>query len=412
MKSNRLIYMFLLFLSCVLFLQHGCEEEAAEPLVLSPDWFNRFPPPSEWTIAPEARPSSLKTAKITFEKVIHDFGIIGPETQNLCEFKFKNTGDGVLKIEEVTKDCGCTPFLLEKTEYAPGESGVLKVNYVTDTQLGPATKELTVLTNDIENPEVVLAIKATITSKIDYEPKMLNLALKGDNAECPALTVSSIDNQPFAISYIRSTANCITADFDPSVQATSFELQPIVDMAKLETTLNGVVEIGLTHPECKKITVAMKTLPKFTLSPSSITVRGAAPNTAINRRIRIMNNYGEPFNLETATSKNGSVKVLSNTILPDNRGYELELQITPPATEDRRKAFLEEFSLALSSGLQLNIPCYVFYVGATEKPKLSSGKSCPTCGAKIINPRTGEIIHMSPEGEITHINPEGKSGSY
>lgn len=401
MKSNRLTYVILLIVTCVLFLQTGCEEEYAEPQELSPDWFDRFPKPSQWTTASADRPSSLKVAHIAFEKVVHDFGIIGPETQNLCEFKFKNTGDGTLKIDEVTKTCGCTPFLLDKTEYAPGESGMLRVNYITDTQLGPAIKELTVISNDIENPEVNLAVKAVVASKIDYEPKMLTLALKGDNAGAPALTVSSIDDQPFSISYVRSTADCITADFDPSATATSFELQPKVDMAKLKTTLNGVVEIGLTHPECKKITVAMKTLPQFTMSPSSITIRRATPGTTIRRKIRIINNYGEHFVLDTATSKNGSIRVVSNTVIPD-RGYELELDITPPAAENRRKAFSEEFSLGLSSGLQINVPCYVFYEGASPGRQATTVvDDCPHCGPKIINPRTGQI---------TYANPQAKSG--
>ena len=116
---------------------------------------------------------------MTFEKIVHDFGVVGPETQNFCEFKFKNAGNGVLKIEDVTKACGCTPFLLTKTEYAPGESGILKVNYITDTQLGPATKELTVVSNDSESPELMLAVKATVQAKVDYEPKSLDLVLKG-----------------------------------------------------------------------------------------------------------------------------------------------------------------------------------------------------------------------------------------
>jgi hypothetical protein len=400
MKSNRLTSAILI-VTCALFLQTGCEEEVAEPQQLSPDWFDRFPKPAQQTVASGARTPSLKAARIAFENVVHDFGIVGPETANLCEFKFTNTGKSTLKIEEVTKTCGCTPYLLDKTEYAPGESGTLKVSYITDTQLGPSTKQLTVFSNDHATPEVMLAVKATVQAKIDYEPKMLDLVLKGENAGCPPLAISSVDNQPFSIAYIRSTANCITADFDPTVKSTSFELQPIVDMVKLQTTMNGLVEIGLTHPECKKITVTMKTLPRFTVSPSSLTLRGVAPKSTIKKRVRIMNNYGEPFNLASAGSKNGSVRVVRNTIIPD-RGYELELEITPPEMEGRRKSFAEEFSLELSSGLQLKIPCYVFYTGATEAPKAPVEEECTVCGPKIIDPRTGKV---------TYANPKAKSGT-
>jgi len=398
MRSNRLTSAILIAV-CALFLQTGCEEEVAAPQQLSPDWFDRFHQQFEPRTASVPRTTPQKVARIVFEKSVHDFGAVGPETPNLCEFKFKNAGDGVLKIREVTKTCGCTPFLLEKKEYAPGESGTLKVNYYTETQFGPTTKQLSVFSNDSANPEVTLAVKATVIAKVDYEPKMLNLVLKGENAGCPPLTISSVDDQPFSITHIRSTGDCVTADFDPSVKSTSFALQPKVDMARLERTMNGYVEIGLTHPECKKITLGLKTLPRFTVSPSSITVRGVAPKAAIVKKVRIINNYGEPFDLQAASSRSGSVRVLSNTIVPGGRGYELELEITPPAIEGRRKSFSEQFSIGITGGPQLNIPCYVFYTGATAgRPDLFSD-DCPTCGPRVINPRTGEVTYANPQAE-------------
>lgn len=400
MKPNRITYVILLVLTCVVLLQSGCEDEYAEPRTLSPDWFNRFPEPVEWTTAstaPATPKPMLKVARIAFEKVTHDFGVISPETQNLCEFKFKNTGDGTLKIQEVTKDCGCTPFELNKTEYAPGESGILKVNYVTDTQLGPAQKELTIHSNDIKNPEVVLAVKATIASKIDYEPKTFNLVLKGENAGCPPLIITSVDDQPFAITYIRSTSDCITADFDPSVESTRFELQPKVNMAALETVLNGTVLIGLTHPECKEIAVGMRTKPRFTMIPKSLYIRNAAPKTIVRKRLRIINNYGEAFTLENPISKNGSIYVANINAIPD-LGYELELEITPPATEDTRKVFSEELSLDLSNGLKMNIPCNIFYSGATATQKKTS-EDCTVCGPRIIDPKTGKVTYANPEAK-------------
>jgi hypothetical protein len=401
MKTNRLLPA-ILFAICILFLQTGCEEETAEIQQLSPDWFDRFPIQAQQSQTPKARPSVVKKAKIVFDEVVHDFGVVAPETSNSCEFKFKNAGNDVLKIEDIEKACGCTPFLLDKDEYAPGESGTLRVNYVTDTQLGPTTKELTVISNDSENPEITLAVKATIRSKIDYEPKALDLVLKGDNGGCPPLTISSVDGQPFSISYIMSTADCITADFDPSVQATSFTLQPKVDMAKLETVLNGDVEIGLTHPGCKKITVAVKTLPRFTISPTYLSVRGAIPQGTITKRIRIINNYGETFSLDKAISENSSIRVVRNTVLPGNRGYELEVEITPPAVEGRTRTFSDKLSLGLVGGFQLQVPCYVSYARLTAADREAANGEFKVCGAKIIDPRTGKI---------TYANPKAKDGS-
>ena len=356
---------------------------------LSSDWFRQFN-----QLQQSGRPTTTtrsttrtrrKAPKIEFEKVVHDFGNVGPGTNNLCEFRFTNTGNGTLKIEEITKTCGCTPFSLAKKEYAPGESGTLKVNYFSEQLRGQTTKQLVIHSNDRERPEVTLAVKADIKIQVDHEPKTLNLLLKQENANCPQLTLTSIDNQPFSIKSFKSTANCITADYNPSEKATKFVLQPKVDMEMLEKTLNGRIEIGLTHPECKTISVGVSTLPKFKIAPRSIIVRGMATQQPIVKKLRILNNYDEDFELESVWSSKGAVKVLSNTIV--RNGYELELEITPPASKNKKRIFTEKFFVKTREGRQLEIPCNVFY-SKTIPPSLAAqvkDEECKTCGPKIFD---------------------------
>ena len=362
-----------------LLLHAGCEEQAMAPQRLSPDWFERFQQPIQPTITTRADKSS---PRITFENVVHDFGDVGPETNHLCEFRFTNTGSGILKIGQVSQTCGCTPFLLTKKEYAPGESGTLKVRYYSDTQRGDTTKQLFVQSNDRTRPEVELAVKARIITKVDYAPKTLNLFLKQANAGCPQITLASIDGQPFSIRHFNSTANCITADFDPSAKATRFVLEPKVDMVKLEKTLHGRIEIGLTHPECNAITVGLSTLPRFRITPRSITVRQAEPKRPIVKKVQILNNYNEDFELESASSKRGTVKVLGNAIV--HGGYELELEITPPAAGNRTRVFTEVFFVNVKGGEKLEIPCSGFYASSAAPSQVATedSKECKTCGPK------------------------------
>jgi hypothetical protein len=394
MRLNRFTATILV-VTCALFLQSGCEEEqAVVPQQLSPDWFRQFDQPARQAQPAATARARVSAPKIAFEKIVHDFGVVGPETSSLCEFAFKNTGTGILRIGEINSACGCTTFALDKTEYAPGETGALRVKYSSDTQLGPTTKDLLVSTNDATNPEVTLAIQATVTAKVDYEPKTLNLVLRQENAGCPAITVASIDNQPFAITHFTSTGNYITADFNPSVQATSFVLQPKVDMAGLANTPHGVIEIGLSHPECKKVTVGVNALSRFRVFPPLFTIRGVEANKPIVKKVQILSNYDEPFELASAASENGTVKVLSNTTV--SHGYELELQITPPA--DRARVFSETFFVNIKNGGQLQIPCRVFYSGAAPAaPRPAAAvidtKTCPTCGPKVIDPTTGAVSY-------------------
>jgi len=287
-----------------------------------------------------------------------------------------------LKIGLIEKTCGCTPFSLAKTEYMPGESGSLKVKYYSDTQLGLMTKNLTISSNDPVDPQVTLAIKARVISKVDYEPKSLSLLLKQENAGCPKITLTSTDGQPFSISHFRSTADFITADYNPSVKAMSFVLEPKIDMARLEKTLNGSIEIGLTHPECRTVRVSVNTLPKFRITP--IVARGTDPKEPIMKSIRILSNYGEKFTIESASSERGTVRIVNSQ--PINKGYELEVEIRPPAG-NKVRVLTDKLLVKTTSGEQLEIPCNAYFAGAAPPPNAAntSGK-CKICGPRIITP--------------------------
>ena len=59
---------------------------------------------------------------ISFEKTVFDLGDVGPGTKNECEFRFTNTGRGLLKIGKISRTCGCTVFQLDKKQYAPSQT--------------------------------------------------------------------------------------------------------------------------------------------------------------------------------------------------------------------------------------------------------------------------------------------------
>jgi len=354
MKRNHII-LTLVFGSVLLF-QYGCQEQAAhieKPMTA---------PGPEVVGSPEkakAAPASLDKAapRIMFENIVYDFGKIGLGAEKkIAEFRFTNTGDGLLKIAEVEKCCGIEPKL-DKTEYAPGESGVLKAEYQA-SRAGLDRKILYVKSNDKTKPRIALTLKAEIVSKIACSPKRLKLFLGEDNAGCPKIVLSSLDNQPFTITGFQSTANCITADVDSSVEATKFILEPKVDMEKLKTNLKGHVNIGLTHLEEKTVEILFDVLPKYTINPPLIISFNAEPQKPIVRKVWVLNNYGGSFEIESATSKNNTVKVLSSEKI--RNGFQLELEITPPPAEDNMR-FSDMFVVKIKGEDELGIVCRGFY---------------------------------------------------
>lgn len=371
MKRNCLILIVLIVASACL-LQIGCEEQQAVETEKSKPELTVSKPATDSAKAETAPKSGKRGPEITFEKVVHDFGGIGPGSKNVCEFKFTNTGSSLLKITKVSKTCGCTPYILVKKEYEPGESGVLKVKYNASRWPGSTSKHLFVSSNDETKPRVELTIKANIVSKVDYQPKRLDLSLNKENAGCPAITIRSLDGQLFSIKQFkvvgrfRPTEEPITADYDSSVKATEFVLQPKVDIEKLQKGLNGRIEITLTHPENSVVAIPFRALPRFKITPPSLIVYKAEQGKPVTKKVWILSNYDEDFEVESTSTQEGAIKVLSQE-KKDNR-YKFELEITPPVAEKGRKSiFTDMFFVDIKGGERLTIACRVFYLRKAEK---------------------------------------------
>jgi len=371
MKRNCLILTVLIVASACL-LQIGCEEQAvaaeeSKPELAAPELAAG---PAKAETAPE---TDKQGPKIMFEKVVHDFGDIGPGSKNVCEFNFTNIGDSLLKMTKVSKTCGCTPYTLAKKEYEPGESGTLKVRYNASKRPASVRKSLSVYSNDKAKPKVELAIKAKIVSKIDYQPEKLDLSLNKENACCPSITIRSLDGKPFSIKgfkaiwYPKSTEEPITADYDSSVKAAKFVLQPKVDVEKLRKGSKGRIEITLTHPESGVVAIPFEVLPRFKITPPSLIVYKAEPEKPVAKEVWILSNYNEDFEVESTSAQKGTIKVLSQEKI-DNR-YKFELEITPPAPgKGQKRFFTDEFFVNIKGGERVKVTCRIFYSRKAGEP--------------------------------------------
>jgi hypothetical protein len=305
--------------------------------------------------------------KITFEKTVLDLGEVGPNVEKKGEIKFTNKGNALLKIIKIPSCCG-VHTTLKKMEYAPGESGVIGVQWTSGSRPMNFIRTMVVHSNDTTNPAVTLTVKAKIVQRVVCEPERLQLVFDEENAGCPEITVRSLNNEPFSIKGFKSTADCITADFDPSVEATKFVLQPKVDSEKLQKNLKGRVTIELTHKEDSTATILFDVLARYTLIPPMMIVFDAVPQTPTVRKISVLNNYEQDFKIESVTSDNSTigVRVLEKTKI--KQGYQLDLEITPPVAGDGIK-FSDKFTIHLSNGETIPFTCNGYFT--KRKPSVS-----------------------------------------
>jgi len=346
-----------MFAGCILVFETGCRESggspAVEPVVTGPKApvvTVKVTPPPEVT---------KKGPRIKFDKVVHDFGEVGPGTTHQCEFKFTNVGDDVLEVEEPTSSCSCTVAKLDKKAYAAGESGVVRVvKFRVPKGQGVTSQPLTVRSNDRANQRVRLTAKATVALKVAYQPKRLRLFLDDENSECPEIKLNSLDGKPFAIKSISATSGVITADYDPSLKATSHVIQPKINFRRLQNRLRGQIHIKLTHPGCDTVTIPFDALPRFKLDPPSIVVWNVEPEKPVKKVVWLLNNYGEDFEVESVSSDKDIIKLSSQDKV--GKRYKFELEITPPADKSIKR-FTDVFRINVKGGAKLSVDCSGFF---------------------------------------------------
>ena len=111
---------------------------------------------------------SLNAQSISFDELVHDFGAIledgGPVSY---EFVFKNTGDKPLIVSKVTPACGCTVSSWTKSPVKPEETGSITATYMPLNRPIPFNKILTVVSNSVDQSQIILSIKGTVIPKAE-----------------------------------------------------------------------------------------------------------------------------------------------------------------------------------------------------------------------------------------------------
>lgn len=115
--------------------------------------------------AEPAKPAGPVTS-FKFEKDAHDFGKIKQESVNKYKFKFTNSGQHPLIIENAVGSCGCTVPTYPKDPIAPGQTNEIEVEYKPGKQQGSQAKTVTITANT-EPRETRLQINAFVEEMKD-----------------------------------------------------------------------------------------------------------------------------------------------------------------------------------------------------------------------------------------------------
>jgi hypothetical protein len=104
---------------------------------------------------------STAVPEISFNTLVHDFGVVTEGEKVAYLFTFTNSGTGSLVINSASTSCGCTVPSFSKKPLTSGQKGTMEVVFNTSGFGGIQTKTITVQSNAL-TPVIVLAIKADV----------------------------------------------------------------------------------------------------------------------------------------------------------------------------------------------------------------------------------------------------------
>ena len=313
------------------------------------------------------------TPKIQFEQMIYDFGKVAQVETVSGTFKFKNVGDGILKVEPPKPSCGCTIAGLKPDTLKPGESGELSFTLNLGHAKTLMEKHISVTSNDPQTRDISLTIRVDYTPLYDLNPMTVvpNLPL-GINVASQVTTLTRTDGKPLRIAKLEASKPWITAQMEPSAQVDGSTARIRVEIKRdgPPRRFNEYVQIyAIEQPNSPVSTIYVygQIMGEVSLTPEvlywSVTdlekTRKERPEAVITRRMTIRSENGKPFEIKNPQS---TLKGMKLELVPKEPGkvYELvaKLDDVPEATISGNVSF--ETSVAAQSRIEVPIIVNVF----------------------------------------------------
>lgn len=313
------------------------------------------------------------TPKIQFEQTVYDFGKTSQVATVSGVFKFKNVGDGVLKVEPPKPSCGCTVAELKPDTLQPGETGELPFTFSLGLNRATLEKHIAVRSNDPQTPEVALTLKADYTPLYEINPMTIAPQLAfGVNAATQYTTLTRTDGKPLHLGRLVASKPWITAQVErvDKTDATMARIQVAVQREGPPRRFSEFVHVynaEQTNTPVSSIYVYGQIMGEVSLSPEALywsitdTTNAPAdrPEASVLRRVMIRAANGKAMELKNPQS---TIKGLNVELVTKETGkvYELvaRLEELPTSTISGNVSF--ETSVAAQSRIEVPVIVNVF----------------------------------------------------
>jgi hypothetical protein len=281
-------------------------------------------------------PAGIGTPIIQFETNFFDLGKVTSVENISGAFKFKNVGDGILKIDPPQASCDCTEPFVKPDTVAPGESGEILYLIKLDRPL-KGERRISVHSNDPKAPVVQLTLQLDATPLYELSSKTLLVMLPAGQDQVQAhLTVTRTDGNALEIERFTASQEWITASFDPSFKPQENSAQVNVSVRRPPgppSMINATVQMWTSNQTVRPvqtISVTGETQGEVAAVPPRLywvipdfgKNKADYPTEALTRKIELVSLLGRDVEIKNATS---GIKGMSVRILPKQAGKTFDL---------------------------------------------------------------------------------------
>jgi hypothetical protein len=262
---------------------------------------------------------------------IYNFGTApsGPPVNHV--FKVRNAGTGTLTIDGVTTSCGCTAAKPTRNSLAPGEESDIAVTFDTISEKGPATRTITVVTNDPKQRQFELTLKGDLRAQVEAAPPFVAFGIVKHGVEKTSrVTIADLVNDKELLQVgptTNSSANIKVSqesrtDGKPGAMLTvtvlkSMPVGPFDDTIKVKTSRAPLI-----------IAVYGTVTGDLTVSPAQVSFGIVPHHQSALRIVRLTNAGGQAINVLAVTSSNQSVTAAVEPIKA-GKEYKVTLELRP-----------------------------------------------------------------------------------
>jgi hypothetical protein len=196
--------------------------------------------------------------KIQFEKPIYDFDKVKSGEMVKYTYIFTNIGDETLVITNVQPSCGCTTAGDWTHEVAPGKTGTIPVQFNSANYGGLVVKQVTVTSNDKQQPSVVLQLKGTIWKPVDINPSFAVLNVSAESTTSSATVVHIVNNmdEMLVLSPPEVNNKAFSAELKTNEAGKNFELTIKVSPPADAGNLQGMVTVKTSSTNVPVISIS------------------------------------------------------------------------------------------------------------------------------------------------------------